>query len=38
MNLNAVDVRIVRIYADNVTQFLQNDPPVNNWPVRVGRY
>ena len=38
VNLNAVDVRIVRIYADNVTQFLQvNDLAGERELARVGR-
>lgn len=38
VNLNAVDVRIVRIYADNVAQFLQvNDLDGERELVRVGR-
>lgn len=38
VNLNAVDVRIVRIYADNVPQFLQvNDLSGERELARVGR-
>ncbi|MBL8000727.1 MAG: hypothetical protein JNL05_02090 [Flavobacteriales bacterium] len=38
VNLNAVDVRIVRIYADNVAQFLQvNDLAGERELARVGR-
>jgi uncharacterized protein YfaS (alpha-2-macroglobulin family) len=38
VNLNAVEVRIVRIYADNVTQFLQvNDLAGERELARVGR-
>ncbi len=38
VNLNAVDVRIVRIYADNVPQFLQvNDMDGGQELARVGR-
>ncbi len=38
VNLNAVDVRIVRIYADNVVQFLQvNDLAGERELARVGR-
>lgn len=38
VNLNAVDVRVVRIYENNVAQFLQvNDLQGNNELVRVGR-
>src|SRR5690606_10588549 len=38
VNLNAVDVRVVRIYADNVAQFLQvNDLAGERELARVGR-
>src|SRR5690606_1431030 len=38
VNLNAVDVRVVRIYADNVPQFLQvNDLSGEDELVRTGR-
>jgi len=38
VNLSAVDVRVIKIYADNVAQFLQvNDPGGEQELARVGR-
>ena len=38
VNLNAVDIKVVRIYEKNILQFLQvNDLPGNSELVRVGR-
>lgn len=38
VNLNAVDIKVVRIYEKNILQFLQvNDLPENRELVRVGR-